>query len=285
MPPPRTAKTVKCSIAKAEDIEDRERNSLFLTRYSQSPMDDGEKVIILNSPGPGSTPEEPLALVAKMSDSERSAFERVGRANAALSNATPSEIQYGTSIQRSPTFLFLTYRLLMEVYYLLYADGIEKPSKVAIDPEQPSLGRIRVGSVPPPQSPSSITRCISRVERMPALVNADLFADITSDAPLKEGQITIFRTDGPGLSPNKPLVIVQAPVKKQVPVKKKVPVKNPSIPEGRYVIKSRAADIYWIAWSITIEKIYFWHSSMKIAKGSNDMQVIEHSPIVLVFRG
>ena len=44
-------------------------------------MDDANKDIILNrsGTGPGSTPQEPLALVAKMSDSERSALESEGR--------------------------------------------------------------------------------------------------------------------------------------------------------------------------------------------------------------
>ena len=62
VPPPRTAKTVKCSIAKVENIKDRENTSLYLTPYSESPMDDAEKVTILNGTGPGPTPQEPLAL-------------------------------------------------------------------------------------------------------------------------------------------------------------------------------------------------------------------------------
>ena len=74
-------------------------------------MDDNEKITFLNGTGPGSTPREPLALVAKMSDSERSALEsdgRVGLANAAGSNTTLPEIRYGMYIQHSHTFLFLT---------------------------------------------------------------------------------------------------------------------------------------------------------------------------------
>ena len=111
VPPPRTVNAVKGSIAKVENIKDRESTSLFLTPYSQSPMDDNEKITFLNGTGPGSTPQEPLALVAKMSDSERSALEsdgRVGLANAAGSNTTLPEIRYGMSIQHSPTLLFLT---------------------------------------------------------------------------------------------------------------------------------------------------------------------------------
>ena len=72
-------------------------------------MGDADKVIILNDTGPGSTPQEPLALVAKMSDSERSALESEGRgvASAAESDTKSQEIRYSTSIQNSLTFLFV----------------------------------------------------------------------------------------------------------------------------------------------------------------------------------
>ena len=142
-----------------ENIKERESTTLYLTPYSESPMDDTEKVTILNGTGPGSTAQEPLALVAKMSDSERSAMESDGRVGlVAEPNTTPSVsgIRYCTSIQHSPTSLFQTSQLLREVYYLLYADGYEIPSKVANDPEEPSIGRIRADSVAPPHNPSSI---------------------------------------------------------------------------------------------------------------------------------
>ena len=110
--------------------------SLFLTLNSQSPMDDADKVNIFNptASGPGSTPQEPLALVAKMSDYEQSVLEperRDGLASAAESDTMPPEIRYRASIQCSPTFLFLTSRLLREVYYMLN-DDCEMPSKVAL---------------------------------------------------------------------------------------------------------------------------------------------------------
>ena len=95
------------------------------------------------------------------------------------------------------------------MYYQLYADDYEMASKVAIDQAKPSLGRIRADSIAPPHSPVSIKRRISRVESTPGLAHADLFADISCDSPLKEGHISILRTDGPGLSPNDPMVIVK----------------------------------------------------------------------------
>ena len=108
MPPPHTAETVKRSIAKVEFIQDPTSTILFLTPYSQSALGDTDKVTILNHTGLGSTPQEPLALVAKMTDSERSPLESEGRggpASARESDTTPPDIRYRTSIQHSLTFL------------------------------------------------------------------------------------------------------------------------------------------------------------------------------------
>ena len=153
------------------------------------------------------------------------------------------------------------------MYYLLF-DDYEMASKVAINPGEPSLGRIRVDSVAPPHSPTSIKRCISRVEGNPALAwYADLFADTSSDTPLPvEDHISFLRTDGPGLSPNEPMAFVFAP----------------PIADGKYLIKNRAEDIYWNAWFHffrvdPIRKVHFWQSnSMKSAKEWNSNQVNNH---------
>ena len=140
------------------------------------------------------------------------------------------------------------------------------PSKVAIDPEEPSLGRIRADSVAPPHSYASIKRCISRVERTPALARADLFADISCDTPLKEGRVSILRTDLPGLSPNKPMAIVQMP---------NVQAESSLIPDGRYVIKNRAVNIYWNATNDPITTVaYLKSTTMVNGKG---LQVNKHS--------
>ena len=81
--------------------------SLYLTPYNQSPMSDTDKVTILNRTGPGSTPHEPLALVAKLSDSERSVLESGRRGGLAEPNTTSPEIRYRTSVLHSYfSFLF-----------------------------------------------------------------------------------------------------------------------------------------------------------------------------------
>ena len=170
---------------------------------------------------------------------------------------------------------FCNSQLLGKVYYQLYADDSEMPSKVANDPKRPSIGRIAADSIAPPHSPTSIKLCISRVERNYGIANSDLFADASCDTPLIEGHIPILRTDGPGLSPNEPLAIVQ--------------VKNPSIPDGRYLIKNRTADIYWATGHNPIRSVHFYPTTsmdnLEIAKIPSHMQVNEHSSIILLFRG
>ena len=158
-------------------------------------------------------------------------------------------------------------------------------SKVVIDPKTPSLGRIRADSVAPPHSPASIKRCISRVERTPELAHADLFADLSSDTPLKEDYISIL-TDGPGVSPNEPMAIVQTPIVQmpinQMPILQMpiVQVESPPFPDGKYFIKGGAGNFYWIAGDSNgpLKTVNFWMTDMKYAKNYNYSKVNEHSP-------
>jgi hypothetical protein len=148
------------------------------------------------------------------------------------------------------------------VYYLLYADDSATPSKVATDPEEPFLGRIRADSVAPPHTPDSIKRCISRVECI-LLIHADLFAGISCDTPLKKGLIPILRTNGPGLSPDEPMAIV-------------IQVES-LILDGKYVIKNRAEDICWALVGGQSRKVYSWTTTLAQARAQDDEQVNELS--------
>ena len=240
VPPPHSPASIKRCISRVERNPKLTHSDLFADISCDAPLKEGhisnlptdgpglspnEPMAIVQMEISGSTSQEPLALVVKISDSKRSALESRGRGgllSAAEPDTVPPEIRYRTSISHSPTFIFLT--IWGEVYYLLYGNDCEMPSRVAIDPGKPSLGRIRADSVPPPHSPASIKRCISRVERNPKLALSDLFADLSCDTPLKEGHISNLLTDGPGLSPNEPMAMVQV-----------------EVPDGRYIIKSRAA--------------------------------------------
>ena len=267
VPPPYrdTARAVKRHIAKMENINDRESSSLFTSPYSKSPMGNTDKVTALNRTASclGSTPQDPLAFVTKFSGSALESEGRGGLESAAEPDTTrDSEIRYGTSIQHSPALLFvvLTSQLLGEVYYLLYADDYELPSKVAFDPEEPSLGRIRVDSIVPPHSSVTIKRCISRVERTPTIasVHAHLFAEISCNTPLKDDHISFLRTNYPGMSPKEPMAIVLTSLS--------------PIPDGRYVIKNRTVDFFWnAAWDLYMRSVYFGFATIETAMSDDGM--------------
>ena len=62
-------------------------------------MGDAEEITIVNRTGLGSMPQEPLALVAKMSVSERSALESEDEPASAADSEPDTTIRYRTSIQ------------------------------------------------------------------------------------------------------------------------------------------------------------------------------------------
>ena len=155
------------------------------------------------------------------------------------------------------------------------------PSKVAFDPEEPSLGRIRADAIVPPHSVTSIKRCIARVEGNRVISwpgYFDLFADTSEscDTPFKEGHISSLLTDGPGLNPNEPMAIVQL----------KPP---PIILEGCVMIKNRAAHIYWHHEGTSDPRVYFTtylsSFSFDTPESRGSLQVNNYSPIIQVFKG
>jgi hypothetical protein len=100
IPPPHTANSVKRSIARVEDIKDRARTILCLTPYSLLPMEDVDDIGILDPMGPGFSPEEPVAFVAKVTDLELGGSDRSGKTQRSIRSegSTGPETQYCKSI-------------------------------------------------------------------------------------------------------------------------------------------------------------------------------------------
>jgi hypothetical protein len=68
--PPHNVDSLKRAICATERIRDCSRTSLFLSPSSKAPMTDAGRISILTSGGPGSIPEEPVALVIKQNASD-----------------------------------------------------------------------------------------------------------------------------------------------------------------------------------------------------------------------
>jgi hypothetical protein len=87
--PPHNFDSLKRCLAKHEDIDHRRQSiSLFLTRSSPSPMDDTSEIDIIKPSGTGSTPQEALALVMKLPDSDIEWSERPALVNHEVSTGT-----------------------------------------------------------------------------------------------------------------------------------------------------------------------------------------------------
>jgi hypothetical protein len=67
--PPHTVASIKRYLSKVEKLGDRCTTRLYTSASSATPAEDGEHVAILTGTGPGSTPEQPLALV-RVEDSD-----------------------------------------------------------------------------------------------------------------------------------------------------------------------------------------------------------------------
>jgi hypothetical protein len=72
--PPHRVSSLKRCMSKVENIVNYRNSSLFLSISSHTLMDDGHRLSLLNRSGPGPTPQEPMALVVKLSESERNAL-------------------------------------------------------------------------------------------------------------------------------------------------------------------------------------------------------------------
>jgi hypothetical protein len=97
------------------------------------------------------------------------------------------------------------------VYYRVYTARGEIPSKQPVDPDDPSLGRIKLDSIPPPRTVASMKRTISRVEKVecPQFLpwQAKLFVNMFSESPMDEAHDPDLAGDFP-FSLDQPMAVV-----------------------------------------------------------------------------
>jgi hypothetical protein len=82
--------------------------------------------------------------------------------------------------------LFTSVVTQVPVYYRVYTAEGDMPSKQPADPNDPSLGRIKVDSILSPRTVASMRRAISRVEEHFYHWHAKLFANMLSESPMDE---------------------------------------------------------------------------------------------------
>jgi hypothetical protein len=228
--PPHTAINLKRCLLAVENIDTSISTSLFITASAQEPLDDMAKVLILKVPGPGCTPNEPMALVAKVSGADRSTLEvkktkqrpqdpkyffnrsrLFSRSRSTHKSGHDSgahlETHYRKYDMRLPDST--THRPVVPVYYRVYnkdsgAVLLHHPAGF----DDPSVGHINVNSIPPPHSAASIIRRIKKIEKLGCSGEPQLFCNISSEFPLGEGHLSILTSDRPGSTPKDPMAFV-----------------------------------------------------------------------------
>jgi len=209
--PPHTAMSLKRCLSRIENINPNVQISLFIATSSQTPIDDAGCLSILAYPGPGCTPNEPMALVATLTDTDRSRLD-VKRPEAILLPAqegeTPFEMQYCNCYNVRCSYC--TDQLFV-VYYRVYQDHSAVLSKQPVETGDPSVGRINVDAVPAPHTALSIMQCIAKAENLDNSKPSQLFASISSTSPIGEEHISILIANRPGSSLEDPMAYVEFP--------------------------------------------------------------------------
>lgn len=95
-----------------------------------------------------------------------------------------------------------------QVYYHMYTGDGTCTSKASFDAEEPSLGCISVINIAPTHNLQSFKRCIPRVEWNPALIAANIYAQLSSDSPSKDFEISLAGT-GIRYRDDQPMAVVE----------------------------------------------------------------------------
>ena len=96
------------------------------------------------------------------------------------------------------------------VHYRVYNPRGAVKSKNPSDSANPWVGRINVDTIPPPHTVASIMRCISKVEDMDHCKLSQLWKNSKSEAPLRDGHVSILTSERPGSTPHDPMAFVES---------------------------------------------------------------------------
>jgi hypothetical protein len=100
------------------------------------------------------------------------------------------------------------------VYYRLYDEGGEIPSKTSFDDTDSSLGRVDALLNSPPYMALSLKYCIMEAEGISPDRVCSLFEDEGGESTMKDGDTVALLSDNyPGFSKEEPLAIVHGPQK------------------------------------------------------------------------
>jgi hypothetical protein len=96
------------------------------------------------------------------------------------------------------------------VYYKIFRLDGAIPCKEPVNPRNPYLARIEAAHITPPQTVTSMIRCILKKEQIDSVtLKLELFETPSSLAPMEqEKHLAIMNGSGPGSDPRKALALV-----------------------------------------------------------------------------
>jgi hypothetical protein len=81
-------------------------------------------------------------------------------------------------------------------------------SKRPVDSNSRYLGSINVDHIPPPHTAKSITRYISKIEKVEKFGIPQLFTSMSDESPIGDGHVSILTSNRPGPTPEEPMAFV-----------------------------------------------------------------------------
>jgi hypothetical protein len=208
---PRTVMSLKRCLSAVEHIGNYKDTSLFQSAKSDISMADTSHVSLASGSGPGSTPDNPMLLFAKVINIKAERLE-ASRPEVALlpprEGTTPFKAQY---CRFFTDFLDIYLDLILRpaVYYRIYTeDGATISKQPVFGSGNLSLGRIDINTITPPHTIDSVKLRIAKAEQLDNARNAKLFTDMSSESPMDVKQVSILNSNRPGSDAEHPMVYV-----------------------------------------------------------------------------
>ncbi|EDR15487.1 uncharacterized protein LACBIDRAFT_321354 [Laccaria bicolor S238N-H82] len=183
--PPHTATSLLRYLCKIEGLA-LQNCILFQSLSEITALDDLIHLSLWGTTGPGTSNGDPMALVV-----DKSAAERRSQVTSVV----------------QPQGLFEGDHEHRYVYYCVYDDDGEIVPKTSFDDNNPSLGRIKTLSVPPPHTVSSLKNYVIKSEDVSA-INVLLFEDEGSESAMTDNDaLTLLSDTFPGFTEDRPIAI------------------------------------------------------------------------------
>lgn len=205
IPPPHTVRSIARVLRQIEGFKVSDTSQLFVPLSSQTPENDSTHLCLSSHSLPGLSAQQPLALVVQSQASLRSK----DTAENLFKGTDTHEINHGVCLASTHTCTHTDQ--ITAVYYRLYSKEGALVSKTYFEEDEPSLGRINILSIKPPQTVKSLKARIAKVEELQG-VDVQLLENIFSEKENGNGAISFFGASYSGQQEDQPMAAICNPL-------------------------------------------------------------------------